>query len=108
MNKIMRHSTNCGSTEENATTKKEHHEGAVIPHSNWGRTTNRPSVGRLRIDSSKIGDTIIIRVEEDQPTLCSVVRTIERLQSMLAEKVPPGYSAVDELIAEREDGSTRE
>ncbi len=57
--------------------------------------------------SLKICDTFIIRVEVDQTTLCGVVRTIERFQSILAKKVPPRYAAVDELIAEREDASPR-
>ena len=55
-----------------------------------------------------IGDTLIVRVEPDRTTLSSVERTVERFQSMLAERVPAGYSAVDELIAEREDASLRE
>jgi hypothetical protein len=41
--------------------------------------------------SLKICDTIIIRVEDNKAILWSVVRTIERFQSMLAEKVPPAY-----------------
>lgn len=55
-----------------------------------------------------IGDTLIVRVEPDRTTLSSVERTVARFQSMLAERVPAGYSAVDELIAEREDASLRE
>jgi hypothetical protein len=41
--------------------------------------------------SLKICDTIIIRVEDNKAILWSVVRTIERFQSMLAKKVPPAY-----------------
>ena len=55
-----------------------------------------------------IGDTIIVRVEDNRATLSSVDRTIERFQSLLAERVPHGVSLVDELIAEREDASLRE
>jgi bifunctional DNA-binding transcriptional regulator/antitoxin component of YhaV-PrlF toxin-antitoxin module len=55
-----------------------------------------------------IGDTIIVRVEDNRATLSSVDRTIERFQSLLAERVPKGVSLVDELIAEREDASLRE
>jgi bifunctional DNA-binding transcriptional regulator/antitoxin component of YhaV-PrlF toxin-antitoxin module len=55
-----------------------------------------------------IGDTITIRVEDNRATLSGVVRTIERFQSLLAERVPPGVSFVDELIAEREASSLNE
>ena len=58
--------------------------------------------------SLTVGDTIIVRVESDHATLSSADRTVERFQSMVAERVPAGYSAVDELIAEREDASLRE
>ena len=55
-----------------------------------------------------IGDTIIVRVEDNRTTLSSVDRTIERFQSLLAERVPQGVGLVDELIAEREEASIRE
>ena len=55
-----------------------------------------------------IGDTIIVRVEDNRATLSSVDRTIERFQSLLAERVPPGVSLVDELIAERAEASLHE
>jgi bifunctional DNA-binding transcriptional regulator/antitoxin component of YhaV-PrlF toxin-antitoxin module len=55
-----------------------------------------------------IGDTLIIRVESDRTTLSSVDRTVTQFQAMLAARVPAGYSAVEELIAEREDASMRE
>jgi bifunctional DNA-binding transcriptional regulator/antitoxin component of YhaV-PrlF toxin-antitoxin module len=58
--------------------------------------------------SLDIGDMLIVRVEPDRTTLSSVERTVERFQSMLAERVPEGYSAIDELIREREDASSRE
>jgi len=58
--------------------------------------------------SLDVGDTLIVRVEPERTTLSSVERTVARFQSMLAERVPPGFSAVDELIAEREDASMRE
>lgn len=54
-----------------------------------------------------IGDTIIVRVEDNRAMLSGVVRTIERFQSLLAERVPYGISLVDELIAEREEASMR-
>ena len=58
--------------------------------------------------SLAVGDRMIVRVESDHATLSSADRTVERFQSMLADRVPVGYSAVDELIAEREDTSLLE
>lgn len=58
--------------------------------------------------SLDIGDTLIVRMEPDRTTLSSVDRTVTRFQSLLAERVPSGFSAVDELIAEREDSARRE
>ena len=58
--------------------------------------------------SLAVGDTMIVRVESDHATLSSGDRTVERFQSMLADRVPVGYSAVDELIAEREDANLLE
>lgn len=55
-----------------------------------------------------VGDTVIVRVEEDHATLRSVDRTIARFQTLLAQRVPAGTSLVDELIAEREDEARRE
>jgi uncharacterized membrane protein len=55
-----------------------------------------------------IGDTIIVRVEDNRATLSGVVRTIERFQSLLAERVPPNVSLVDELITERKAASLNE
>lgn len=58
--------------------------------------------------SLDVGDTVIVRLEDDQATLRSVDRTISRFQSLLAQRVPPGTSLVNELIAEREDEAARE
>jgi len=58
--------------------------------------------------SLDVGDTLIVRVEPDRTTLSSVDRTVERFQAMLAARLPAGYSAVEQLIAEREDASMRE
>ena len=55
--------------------------------------------------SLDVGDTLIVRVEPERTTLTSVERTVARFQALLAERVPPGYSAVDELISEREGAS---
>ena len=58
--------------------------------------------------SLNVGDTLIVRIEPDRTTLSSVERTVARFQAMLADPVPPGFNAVDELIAEREDAALRE
>lgn len=58
--------------------------------------------------SLDVGDTLIVRVEPERTTLSSVERTVERFQSLLAARIPLGYSVVDELIAEREDAALRE
>ena len=55
-----------------------------------------------------IGDTIVVRLEEDRATLGSVDRTIDRFQKLVAAKVPAGVSLVDELIAERAEMAVRE
>ena len=49
-----------------------------------------------------IGDTVVVRVEDDRATLSSVERTIDRFQSLVAKRVPPDVSLVDELLADRE------
>ena len=61
-----------------------------------------------KLMSLDVGDTLIVRVEPERTTLTSVERTVARFQALLAERVPPGYSAVDELISEREGASLRE
>lgn len=61
-----------------------------------------------RAMSLGIGDTVILRVENDRASLSSVEKTIARFQSMLASRTPAGYSAIDELISEREDASLSE
>lgn len=58
--------------------------------------------------SLRIGDVLVVRVDPEQLTLSSIERTVERFQSMVAARVPQGYRAVDELIAEREDAASRE
>ena len=58
--------------------------------------------------SLDVGDTLIVRVDPERTTLTSVERTVARFQSMLSKRMSPGFSAVDELISEREDASSRE
>lgn len=55
-----------------------------------------------------VGDTVIVRLEDDRATLRSVDHTISRFQALLTERVPRERSLVDELIAEREEESLRE
>lgn len=49
-----------------------------------------------------IGDTLVIRRDENQFTVSSVDRTIQRFQELLAANVPAEVNLVDQLIAERE------
>lgn len=58
--------------------------------------------------SLRIGDVLVVRVDPEQLTLSSIQRTVERFQSMVGARVPLGYRAVDELIAERENATLRE
>jgi len=37
-----------------------------------------------------VGDTLIVRLEDDRATLNSVDKTIERFQALVAERVPAG------------------
>ena len=58
--------------------------------------------------SVNVGDTIVVRLEEDRATIGSVNRTIDRFQKLVSAKVPAGASLVDELIAERAEMAVRE
>jgi bifunctional DNA-binding transcriptional regulator/antitoxin component of YhaV-PrlF toxin-antitoxin module len=49
-----------------------------------------------------VGDTIVVRVEDDHAILSSVDRTIKRFQDLVAQQLPEGIGLVDQLIAERE------
>lgn len=49
-----------------------------------------------------------MEVVDDDLRLCSRTTAIERVQELMAERIPPGVSLVDELIAERRQEVRRE
>ena len=55
-----------------------------------------------------VGDSIIVRLDDGRATLNSALRTIERFQRLVATKISPDVSLVDELIAERESAALHE
>ena len=55
-----------------------------------------------------IGDTVIVRVEDDHATLSSVDHTIKRFQNLALRHLPEGLGLVDQLIAEREAAAENE
>lgn len=55
-----------------------------------------------------VGDTMVVRLEDNHVTLDSVERTIDRFQQLVADRVPAGTSLVDELIADRTLAAQRE
>lgn len=55
-----------------------------------------------------VGDMLIVKVEESGVELQSPDTVLARFRRLLNEKVPPGKSVVDDLIAERRRESERE
>jgi bifunctional DNA-binding transcriptional regulator/antitoxin component of YhaV-PrlF toxin-antitoxin module len=55
-----------------------------------------------------IGDTLVVRMEENQATLCSVDRVIRSFQDLVVRQIPEGVGLVDQLIAEREAAARHE
>lgn len=55
-----------------------------------------------------IGDTLVVRVEDDQATLSSVKRVIRTFQDRVVDQLPKGVGLVDQLIAEREAAAKHE
>ncbi|MDP1798011.1 MAG: AbrB/MazE/SpoVT family DNA-binding domain-containing protein [Planctomycetaceae bacterium] len=58
--------------------------------------------------SVRVGDTLVVRIEDGRATLNSVDRMIDRFQSLVAARVPQDISLVDELIADREAAALHE
>jgi AbrB family looped-hinge helix DNA binding protein len=56
----------------------------------------------------KVGDSVIIAVENQRVTLRTVEDTVAQFQALMRESVPPGTSLVDELIRDRRERSARE
>jgi AbrB family looped-hinge helix DNA binding protein len=56
----------------------------------------------------KIGDEVVLRIEDDELRISTLKRRIERAQRLVRQHVKPGTSLVDELIAERRAAAKRE
>jgi AbrB family looped-hinge helix DNA binding protein len=56
----------------------------------------------------EVGDTVIVDVAEGKVQLHSFDTTLAEFRALLASKVPPGVSLVDELLAERRAEAARE
>jgi len=59
----------------------------------------------LHID---VGDTVVLRVENNELRVSSVREAVRRAQELVAKHVPEGVSLMDELIAERRRELRRE
>jgi AbrB family looped-hinge helix DNA binding protein len=56
----------------------------------------------------KVGDQLLLRVEDNEMRLFSVLEGIRRAQEIVRRYVPEGVSLADELIAERRAEAERE
>ena len=56
----------------------------------------------------KVGDEVVLRMEDDELRISTLKRRIERAQRLVRQHVKPGTSLVDELIAERREAAQRE
>jgi AbrB family looped-hinge helix DNA binding protein len=56
----------------------------------------------------KAGDTVILRMEDDELKITTMKRNLERARRRIRKYVKPGVSLVDELIAERRKAAKRE
>jgi AbrB family looped-hinge helix DNA binding protein len=56
----------------------------------------------------KVGDEVVLRIENDELRISTLKRRIERAQRLVRQHVKPNTSLVDELIAERREAAKRE
>jgi AbrB family looped-hinge helix DNA binding protein len=56
----------------------------------------------------KIGDEVVLRMEDDELRITTLKRRVERAQRLVRKHVKPGASLVDELIAERRKAAQNE
>jgi AbrB family looped-hinge helix DNA binding protein len=56
----------------------------------------------------KVGDEVILRMEDDELRITTMKRRLERAQRRIRQYVKPGVSLADELIAERREAAKRE
>jgi AbrB family looped-hinge helix DNA binding protein len=56
----------------------------------------------------KVGDEVILRIEDDELRITTMQRRIQRAQRRIRQYVKSGTSLADELIAERREAAKRE
>ena len=56
----------------------------------------------------KSGDTLILRMENDELRISSLRQRLAKAQQLVCKHIPPTVSLVDELIAERRQAARRE
>jgi AbrB family looped-hinge helix DNA binding protein len=56
----------------------------------------------------KIGDEVVLRIEDDELRISTMRRRIERVQRLIRERTKPGKSVVDEFIRERREAARNE
>jgi len=56
----------------------------------------------------KIGDEVVLRMEDDELRITTLRRRVERAQRLVRKHVKRGTSLVDELIAERREAARNE
>jgi AbrB family looped-hinge helix DNA binding protein len=56
----------------------------------------------------KVGDEVVLRMEDNELRILTLKRRIERAQRLVRQHVKPGTSLVDELLAERREAAKRE
>ena len=66
-----------------------------------------PAAFRKRL-GIRVGDEVVLRIEEDEVRITTLKRNIERAQRMVRKHVKRGTSLVNELIAERRKAARHE
>jgi AbrB family looped-hinge helix DNA binding protein len=56
----------------------------------------------------RVGDEVVLRIEDDELRITTQERRIQRAQRRARQRVKPGTSLVDELIAERRRAAENE
>jgi AbrB family looped-hinge helix DNA binding protein len=55
-----------------------------------------------------VGDEVVLRIEDDELRITTQQHRIQRAQRRARQRVKPGTSLVDELLAERRQAATNE
>jgi AbrB family looped-hinge helix DNA binding protein len=56
----------------------------------------------------KIGDEVVLRIEDDELRISTMRRRIEQVQRLVRERTKSGKSVVDEFIRERREAARNE